>query len=72
VLYLNWVILQKGVDTAALAGAGYLENNSESAPTAINVAVTYAQNHGIKNSELIADGGATRHTYQVPTTRPLR
>jgi hypothetical protein len=59
-LHLNWVILQKGVDAAALAGAGYLENNSQSAPTAINVAVTYAQNNGIKNSELIADGGCNK------------
>jgi hypothetical protein len=60
VLYMNWVILQKGVDAAALAGAGYLQSNSQSAPTAINVAVTYAQNNGIKNSELIADGSGNK------------
>lgn len=60
VLYLNWVILQKGVDAAALAGAGYLQSNSESVASAINVAVTYAQNNGIKNSELIADGSGNK------------
>jgi Flp pilus assembly protein TadG len=60
VLYLNWVILQKGVDAAALAGAGYLEGNSTSAPNAVSVAVTYAQNNGIKNSELIADGSGNK------------
>jgi uncharacterized membrane protein len=60
VLYFNWVILQKGVDAAALAGAGYLQSNSESVASAINVAVTYAQNNGIKNSELIADGSGNK------------
>jgi hypothetical protein len=60
VLYLNWVILQKGVDAAALAGAGFLQSNSESVASAINVAVTYAQNNGIKNSELIADGSGNK------------
>jgi uncharacterized membrane protein len=60
VLYLNWVILQKGVDAAALAGAGYLQGNSESAPSAINVAVTYAENNGIRNSELTADGSGNK------------
>ena len=38
-LYFNWVILQKGVDAAALAGAGYLQGNSGSAPNAISIAV---------------------------------
>src|SRR5208282_1441855 len=59
-LYFNWVILQKGVDAAALAGAGYLQGNSESAPDAISVAVTYAENNAIKNSELIADGSGNK------------
>jgi hypothetical protein len=65
-LYFNWVILQKGVDAAALAGAGYLQSNSESAPTAINVAVTYAQNNGIRNSELIADGSGNKAYVPAP------
>jgi len=59
-LYFNWVILQKGVDAAALAGASYLGSDSQSAPQAINVAVTYAQNNGIQNSELIADGSGNK------------
>src|ERR1700722_5536215 len=67
VLYLNWVILQKGVDAAALAGAGYLQSNSESVALAINVAVTYAQNNGIKNSELIADGSGNKAYVPGPS-----
>ena len=55
-LYFNWVILQKGVDAAALAGAGYLQSDSQAAPQAISKAVTFAQNNGIKNSELQKDG----------------
>ena len=43
-LYFNWVILQKGVDAAALAGAGYLQSSDSSATTtAVNVAITYAR-----------------------------
>ena len=37
-LYFNWVILQKGVDAAALAGAGYLQGDSESRPNAVSIA----------------------------------
>jgi Putative Tad-like Flp pilus-assembly len=59
-LYFNWVILQKGVDAAALAGAGYLESDSQAAPQAISVAVTFARNNGIKNSELVADGSGNK------------
>jgi Flp pilus assembly protein TadG len=55
-LYFNWVILQKGVDAAALAGAGYLQSDAQAAPQAINVAVTYGQKNGIRNSELQKDG----------------
>ncbi len=54
-LYFNWVILQKGVDAGALAGAGYLQSDLQAVPQAINVAVTYAENNGIKNSELQKD-----------------
>jgi Flp pilus assembly protein TadG len=60
VLYYNWVILQKGVDAAALAGAGYLQSDSQAAPQAISVAVAYAQSNGIKNSELQKDGSGKR------------
>ena len=65
-LYFNWVVLQKGVAAAALAGAGYLEGNSESAPNAISIAVTYAQNNSIKNSELIADGSGNKAYVPSP------
>ena len=65
-LYFNWVILQKGVDAAALAGAGYLQGNSESAPNAISIAVTYAQNNNIKSSELIADGSGNKAYVPAP------
>ena len=65
---MNWVILQKGVDAAALAGAGYLQGNSESAPSAINVAVTYAENNGIRNSELTADGSGDKAYVPSPYT----
>jgi Flp pilus assembly protein TadG len=68
-LYFNWVILQKGVDAAALAGAGYLQSSDTSATTtAINVAVTYAQNNGIKNSELVADGSGNKAYVPSPYT----
>jgi hypothetical protein len=60
VLYFNWVILQKGVDAAALAGAGYLQSDSESVSQAVSVAVSYAEQDGIKSSELIADGGGNQ------------
>jgi hypothetical protein len=66
VLYLNWVILQKGVDAAALAGAGYLQGNSESVASAVSVAVTYAENNGIKSSELIADGSGNQAYVPAP------
>src|SRR5690348_2854896 len=56
-LYFNWVILQKGVDGAALAGAGYLGSDSESVSQAVSVAKTYAEKNGIKDAELTSDGG---------------
>ena len=56
-LYFNWVILQKGVDAAALAGAGYLRGDSavrglRQSPSP----KTYAEKNGIKDAELITDG----------------
>ena len=56
-LYFNWVILQKGVDAAALAGAGYLEGDSQAAAQAVAIAKTYAEKNGIKDAELTTDGG---------------
>ena len=55
-LYFNWVILQKGVDAAALAGASYLASDSESAPQAVAIAKIYAEKNGIKDAELTTDG----------------
>jgi Flp pilus assembly protein TadG len=66
VLYYNWVILQKGVDAAALAGAGYLQSDSQAAPQAISVAVAYAQSNGIKNSELQKDGSGNGAYVPAP------
>jgi len=66
VLYLNWVILQKGVDAAALAGAGYLESDSSAAPQAISVAVAYAEKDGIRNSELVTDGSGNQASVPGP------
>jgi len=60
VLYFNWVILQKGVDAAALARAGYLQSDSESVSQAISMAVSYAEQDGIKSSELITDGSGNQ------------
>jgi Flp pilus assembly protein TadG len=60
VLYLNWVILQKGVDAAALAGAGYLQSDSQAAPTAISIAVSYAEKNGIRDAELQTDGSGNK------------
>lgn len=50
VLYFNWVQLQKGVDAAALAGAGYLPDDPAAASA---TARTYARNNGIGSSELV-------------------
>jgi Flp pilus assembly protein TadG len=66
VLYYNWVILQKGVDAAALAGAGYLQSDSQAAPQAISVAVAYAQSNGIKNSELQKDASGNGAYVPAP------
>ena len=56
-LYFNWVILQKGVDAAALAGAGYLEGDSQAVDQAVAAAKTYAEKNGIRDAELTTDGG---------------
>src|SRR5438477_1746964 len=48
-LYFNWVILQKGVDAAALAGAGYLEGDSQAVDQAVAAAKTYAEKNGIRD-----------------------
>jgi hypothetical protein len=68
VLYFNWVILQKAVDAAALAGAGYLESDSTVVPQAISAAVTYAENNGIKSSELVTDGSGNQAYVPSPYT----
>jgi len=67
-LYFNWVILQKGVDAAALAGAGYLQSDSSVVPQAISAAKAYAENNGIKDSELIADGAGNLAYVPSPYT----
>ena len=44
VMYFNWVQLQKAADSAALAGAGYLPNDTTGAQ---NAAITYAKLNGL-------------------------
>ncbi|MGH7914991.1 MAG: hypothetical protein ACREPW_10125 [Candidatus Binataceae bacterium] len=70
-LYFNWVTLQKGVDAAALAGAGYLQSDSEAAPQAINVATAYAENNGIKAAELNTDVPSPYSTITVTARRTV-
>ncbi len=60
-LYLRWARLQSGVDSAALAGAGYLPEDPGRARQA---ALVYAQANGIREAELagapvIASDGST-------------
>jgi Flp pilus assembly protein TadG len=50
VLYYNWVQLQKAADAAALAGASYLPNDTN---TATSTAHTYATNNGVLASDTI-------------------
>jgi len=73
VLYFNWVILQKGVDGAALAGASYLGSDLQSVSQAVSIAKAYAEKNGIKDAELVQDswfrtGAAIMPTFPVPTT----
>jgi len=60
-LYLHWARLQRGVDSAALAGAGYLPADPGRAR---QTAIVYAEANGIRDSELagapvIAPDGST-------------
>src|SRR5690242_8020896 len=49
VFYYNWVVLQKAVDSAVLAGANYLPDNTTQAQ---QTATTYATNNGVTSSEI--------------------
>ncbi len=49
IMYFNWVLLQKAVDSAVLAGANYLPDNTSQAE---QTARTYAANNGITSAEI--------------------
>ena len=49
VLYFNWAQLQKAADSAALAGANFLPDDTTDA---VNTATSYATSNGIQNSEI--------------------
>ena len=49
VFYVNWELMQKAADSAALAGANYLPFDSSSAQKS---AVTFAENNGILANEI--------------------
>ena len=51
VLYYNWGQLQKAADAAALAGAGYLPNDTT---TATSTATTYATKNGVLAAEIVS------------------
>ncbi|HVA82308.1 MAG TPA: pilus assembly protein TadG-related protein [Candidatus Binataceae bacterium] len=69
VMYLNWQRMQKAVDSAALAGATYLPEDSV---TAISTAQTYGQDNGLAASEMavpIVSLGANSSTITVSASR---
>jgi Flp pilus assembly protein TadG len=49
VIYVNWEVMQKAADAAALAGANYLPFDSSSAQ---KTATTFAENNGIQSKEI--------------------
>lgn len=58
IMYYNWVSMQRAVDSAALAGAHYLPEDTS---TASSKATTYATNNGLVASEVAAP------TFNDPT-----
>jgi hypothetical protein len=70
IMYFNWAQLQKAADAAALAGAGYLPNDTAGANNAAN---TYAKQNG-RNGDTISvtvDGSATPQWVQVQMSRQV-
>jgi Flp pilus assembly protein TadG len=71
VMYFNWVQLQKAADSAALAGAGYLPNDTTGAR---NAAITYAKLNGQSTDPaptVTIDGSAFPTWVQVQLSRQV-
>jgi uncharacterized membrane protein len=69
VLYVNWTQLQKGTDTAVMAGAVYLPSDPA---VAISTARSYARICGIRNDEIVATQiGPDRSTISMTVTRKV-
>jgi putative Flp pilus-assembly TadE/G-like protein len=64
-LYFHWGIVQKAADSAVLAGAFYLPNNTSTAQT---TATNYATQNGLKNSEIVSLFPAPDHMSITMTT----
>jgi hypothetical protein len=64
-LYFNWGLMQKGADAAVLAGAGYLPNHTSTAQTTAN---GYANQNGLKNSEIVSNTVAPDNMSITMTT----
>ncbi|HUY28765.1 MAG TPA: pilus assembly protein TadG-related protein [Candidatus Binataceae bacterium] len=71
VMYLNWQRMQKAVDSAALAGATYLPEDSVNA---ILTAQTYGADNGLRSSEMpipTVSIGASSSTITVSASRQV-
>src|SRR5690242_3367875 len=64
-LYFQWGYCQKAADAAVLAGAYYLPNKTSSA---LSTATTFANNNGLKNSEIISNTVAADNMSITMTT----
>jgi Putative Flp pilus-assembly TadE/G-like len=64
-LFFHWGIVQKAVDAAVLAGAGYLPNHTGTAQTK---ATSYATQNGLKNSEIVSNTVAADNMSITMTT----
>jgi len=72
-LYSNWVHMQIAADAGVLAGATYLRpNDASTESTADPIARTYAQNNGLKNSEITSITFAPDQTWiRMTVTRTV-
>jgi hypothetical protein len=64
-LFFHWGIVQKAADSAVLAGAGYLPNHPSTAQTK---ATGYANQNGLKNSEIVSNTVAPDNMSITMTT----
>jgi Flp pilus assembly protein TadG len=64
-LFFHWGIVQKAADSAVLAGAGYLPNHPSTAKT---TASGYANQNGLRNSEIVSNTVAPDNMSITMTT----